>query len=148
MANKLTDKQKRFCEEFIIDLNATKAAERAGYSAKTAYSQGQRLLKNVEVQKLIHELKAVRSAETKIDANFVLTEAAEVYKRCMQKEPVLDKEGAPTGEWKFKEMGALKALELIGKHTNIQAFNEKQTTEVTVKADVPLSELLTGGSKR
>lgn len=57
----LTDKQKRFCEEYIIDCNATQAAIRAGYSEKTAYSQGQRLLKNVEingyVEKLLEELK-------------------------------------------------------------------------------------------
>lgn len=53
---KLTDKQRAFALEYIIDLNATKAAERAGYAKKTAYSQGQRLLKHVEVEKLIAEL--------------------------------------------------------------------------------------------
>ena len=44
----MTAKQKRFCNEYLIDCNATQAAIRAGYSAKTAYSVGQRLLKNVE----------------------------------------------------------------------------------------------------
>ena len=47
---KLNEKQKMFCEEYIIDLNATQSAIRAGYSEKTAYSIGQRLLKKVEVQ--------------------------------------------------------------------------------------------------
>ena len=51
----LNDKQKRFCEEYLIDLNATAAAIRAGYSEDTAYSQGQRLLKNVEIQKYVKE---------------------------------------------------------------------------------------------
>ncbi len=46
---KTTPKQKRFIEEYAVDLNATQAAVRAGYAKKTAYSQGQRLLKNVEV---------------------------------------------------------------------------------------------------
>ena len=50
---KLTPKQKRFCEEYLIDLNATQGALRAGYSPKTAYSIGQRMLKNVEVQNYI-----------------------------------------------------------------------------------------------
>ena len=44
---KLNEKQKMFCEEYIIDLNATQSAIRAGYSEKTAYSIGQRLLKKV-----------------------------------------------------------------------------------------------------
>jgi len=51
----MTSKQKRFCTEYLIDCNATQAAIRAGYSAKTAYSVGQRMLKNVEVKKYIDE---------------------------------------------------------------------------------------------
>lgn len=52
---KLTAKQQRFCDEYLIDLNATQACIRAGYSKKTAYSQGQRMLKYVEVQNYIEE---------------------------------------------------------------------------------------------
>ncbi|PCI54147.1 MAG: terminase [Alphaproteobacteria bacterium] len=73
----LNDKQTRFCEEYIIDLNATQAAIRAEYSERTAYSQGQRLLKNVEAQELITELKASRSERTKIDADWLLKRLAE-----------------------------------------------------------------------
>ena len=51
--NKLTPKQRQFINEYLVDFNATKAAARAGYSAKTAYSQGQRLLKNVEIQEAL-----------------------------------------------------------------------------------------------
>jgi phage terminase small subunit len=54
----LTDKQKRFCDEYLIDLNATQAAIRSGYSEKTAYSQGQRMLKNVEVKAFIEKRMA------------------------------------------------------------------------------------------
>lgn len=49
----MTDKQRRFIEEYPVDFNATAAAIRAGYSEKTAYSQGQRLLKNVEIRDAI-----------------------------------------------------------------------------------------------
>lgn len=55
--DELTPKIKRFCEEYIKDLNGTQAAIRAGYSAKTAPEQGSRLLTNVKVQNLISELK-------------------------------------------------------------------------------------------
>jgi phage terminase small subunit len=47
---KLTDKQKRFVEEYLVDLNATQAAIRAGYSAKTAYSIGQENLRKPAIQ--------------------------------------------------------------------------------------------------
>ena len=54
----LTAKQARFCDEYLIDLNATQAAKRAGYSEHTAYSQGQRLLKVVEIASRIEELQS------------------------------------------------------------------------------------------
>jgi phage terminase small subunit len=53
----LNPKQKRFCEEYVIDLNATRAAIKAGYSESTAYSIGSRLLKNVEVQKYVKQIQ-------------------------------------------------------------------------------------------
>lgn len=74
----MTPKQKAFVAEYLIDLNATQAALRAGYSAKTAYSQGQRLLKNVEVQKQIEFGAAKRAAKLEITADRVLQEFAKV----------------------------------------------------------------------
>ena len=61
----LNPKQRAFCIEYIKDHNATQAAIRAGYSEKTAYSQGQRLLKNVEASRFVAELEkdAVPDAE-------------------------------------------------------------------------------------
>jgi phage terminase small subunit len=55
---KLNEKQKKFAREYSTDTNATQAAIRAGYSKNTAYSQGQRLLKHVEVKKLIDKATA------------------------------------------------------------------------------------------
>ena len=75
---KLTDKQKRFCEEYLIDLNATQAAIRAGYKEKTAYAQGQRLLKKVEAQEYLQELMDERSKRTEITADRVLRELAAI----------------------------------------------------------------------
>lgn len=74
----MTPKQKRFVDEYLVDLNATAAARRAGYSAKTAEVQGPRLLGNVRVSTAIAEAVAGRSDRTKIDADWVLrTLAAE-----------------------------------------------------------------------
>jgi phage terminase small subunit len=70
----LTHKQARFVEEYLVDLNATQAAIRCGYSPKTAYSQGQRLLKDVEVATAVAEGMAERSKRTEITADNVLRE--------------------------------------------------------------------------
>lgn len=70
----LTDQQERFCQEYLIDLNATKAADRAKYSKKTANEQGSRLLANVKVQARIQELMDERSKRTEITSDIVLKE--------------------------------------------------------------------------
>lgn len=69
---KLNDKQRRFAEEYIVDLNATQAAIRAGYSKSTAKQQGSRLLTNDDLQQYVAELKAQRSKRVQIDADYVL----------------------------------------------------------------------------
>lgn len=125
---KLTEKQELFCKEYIIDLNATQAAIRAGYSEKTAQEQGSRLLSNVMVQYKISELKSSREERLQIDADWVLKQAVKVHERCMQAEPVIVG-GEPTGEYKFDSSGANKALELVGKHVNVQAWKEKVEIE-------------------
>ena len=108
----MTAKQQRFCDEYLIDLNATQAAIRSGYSEKTAYSMGQRLLKNVEVQKYIQERKQDRVERTEITQDMVLKELANIafsnaadYARVIEKQamvevegnmvPVLDEDGNP-----------------------------------------------------
>lgn len=78
MENKLTERQEQFCNEYLIDLNATQAAIRAGYKEKTAYSAGQRLLKHVEIQKRIQQLKNERSERTEISQDRVLKELAAI----------------------------------------------------------------------
>lgn len=68
----LTAKQQRFAEEYLVDLNATQAAIRAGYSERTANEQGNRLLANASVQAVISEGQAKRSERTQITADMVL----------------------------------------------------------------------------
>ena len=70
----LTDRQQRFVDEYLIDLHATKAAERAGYSPKTAQEQSSRLLSKPHVQAPITEAKARRAARVEIDQDRVVLE--------------------------------------------------------------------------
>lgn len=74
----MTPKQEAFVREYLIDLNATQAAIRAGYSAATAYSQGQRLLKDVEVAAAIEKAMAERSMRTNITQDQVVRELARI----------------------------------------------------------------------
>lgn len=68
----MTQKQIAFCEYYIASFNATEAAKKAGYSEKTAYSQGQRMLKNVEVKGFIEEKKKEAHDERIANAEEVL----------------------------------------------------------------------------
>jgi phage terminase small subunit len=129
---KLSAKQEQFCREYLVDLNATQAAIRAGYSPKTAYSMGQRLLKNVEVQKTVQSAMDERSKRTEVNADYVLTNLLEIVERCMQRAPVLHKGEQVVDEegnsvWCFDGKNAIRALELLGKHLGM--FTDKLQTE-------------------
>ena len=78
MMAKLTPKQKAFVQEYLIDLNATQAAIRAGYSQKTADVQGVRLLGNVKVQSALNEAMKNREIRTEITQDKVLKELAKI----------------------------------------------------------------------
>ena len=73
---KLTPKQARFVDEYLCDLNATQAAARAGYSARTANEQGSRLLANVSVRSALSEAMKAREKRTHITQDRVLQELA------------------------------------------------------------------------
>ncbi|RSV15668.1 terminase small subunit [Sphingomonas sp. ABOLF] len=138
----MTPKQQRFVEEYLIDLNATQAAIRAGYAPDSADVEGCRLLGNAKVAQAIAGLKAERSERTKIDADYVLTQAVKLHERCMQEvEPVLGAFGVQVKDeqgrnvFKFNAAGAAKALELVGKHVDVQAF--KDTMDVNLSSLTP-----------
>lgn len=108
---KLTAKQEMFCLEYLIDLNATQAAIRAGYSEKTAKEQGYENLTKPHIHECITKLKGERSDKLTIDAAYVLKMSDELLKRCM-----VEGDG-------FHPSGAGKALELIGRHIDVKAFD-------------------------
>ena len=109
---KLTEKQKRFCEEYLIDLNATQAAIRAGYKAKTARSQGQRMLTKVDIQRRITDLMKERSDRTALTSDSVLQELSRI---------AMAEDVEITGKEK------LKALELLGKHLGLFSTGSDNT---------------------
>jgi len=127
----LTPKQERFVAEYLVDLNATAAAKRAGYSDKTAYSTGQRLLKNVEIQEAIQARRQELAQKLEITQEQVVGELAAIAFHGASDEP----------EAELKVSNKLKALELLGKHLGM--FTDKAEASVKLEGSVevvPLSQ--------
>jgi len=99
----VTPKQQRFVEEYLVDLNATQAAIRAGYSAKTAMSAGGRLLRNVVIA------KAIAAAHVKLTERVGVTQEWVVAR-------LVDNVAHATDPEHFNGNVANRALELLGKH--------------------------------
>ncbi len=110
----MTPKQEAFVREYLIDLNATQAAIRAGYSEATASEQGSRLLGNVKVAEAIALAKAERAEKCDIDALWVLREAKDLYQAARTAEKLSD---------------AATALKMVGAHVDVQAFKERVAQE-------------------
>ena len=147
----LTGKQERFCLEYIKDLNATQAAIRSGYSQDTARSIGCENLTKPDIVERIAELKAEREEAIKVDAQYVLQQAVEIHRRCMQEvRPLLDRKGEQVCDddgmplYVFDAKGAVAALTLVGKHVNINAFQDT----VNHKGLDALAERLERAAKR
>jgi len=119
----LTDKQQRFVGEYLIDSNATQAAIRAGYSAKTARSVGAENLTKPDVAAAIAERQQKLSGKLELSAEWVLERLVENVDRAMQVAEIKNADGTGTGEYKYEGNVANRALELIGKH--IGMFKER-----------------------
>lgn len=148
MAN-LTPKQQRFVDEYLIDLNATQAAIRAGYSEKTAQQMGSENLLKPVIAKAIQEAQNKRTEQTQIDAAYVLKRLVEIDQ--MDVLDIMDDQMKirPVNEWpkvwrqyvvnlenlelsdgegcfkKIKWPDKVKNLELLGKHVSVGAFKDK-----------------------
>lgn len=149
----LSEQRQRFVEEYLIDLNGTQAAIRAGYSVKTAQEQSSRLLSNVMVQQAIAKAMAERSKRTGVNQDRVVLELAKIA--FVKMTDIVDDHGRIKGtatdddlacieSIKYKESdnefggsierevkigSKLKALELLGKHLGM--WNDKVDLNIT-----------------
>ncbi len=161
----MTPKQQRFVDEYLIDLNATQAAIRAGYSKKTARAVGSENLTKPDIRAAVAEAQQARSERTKIGADWVLerladeadADLADLYDENGGLKPIAEwplvwrqglvagldvdeefnKDGKKLGQvTKIKLSDRIKRVELIGKHVDVQAFAERH--EHTGKAGGPV----------
>lgn len=132
MATRMTAKQKRFCDEYLIDLNATQAAIRAGYSKNYANTNASKLLQNTTVKKYIDERMAEKEDSLIAKQDEVLKYLTAVM-RGESRSSVLAMAGDGFQEVIEKppdEKERLKASELLGKRYNL--FSDKVNIEGVV----------------
>jgi phage terminase small subunit len=111
----LNARQKRFADEYLIDLNASAAYTRAGYKgdSKTASVNASRLLGNDCIAQYVKAALDKRSNDLGIDARYVLMTIKETVERCKN----------PSGDEKFDAANVLKGCDLLGKH--LKLFTDK-----------------------
>lgn len=158
----LTDKQARFVEEYLIDLNATQAAIRAGYSEATARQQAAQNLSKLNIQEAVQAAKLERSKRTEITADAVvkelarigfsdiadflsfgkngikLMESSEVDTKCLAEVKQTATQFGSTISFKLHDK--LGALDKLAKHLGIYA-PEKHDVTITKEHEDALAEL-------
>ncbi len=149
--NDLNPRQQRFVAEFLVDLNATQAALRTGY--RHSKQAGARLMATPHVIAAVIKGMERRNERTGIDAEWVLRELYEVHQRAIQAiKPALhprhrtqmrDDQGYAL--YTYDATAALRALELISRHVDVDAF---AANRVKLDADASLVEILQAGRKR
>ena len=145
MATKMTAKQMRFCDEYLIDLNATQAAIRAGYSKKTAKSIGQENLTKPDLKTYIEKRMAEKEAALIADQNEVLKYLTSVLRGETQAEIVVV-EGTGDGCSEARTMQKapdekerLKAAELLGKRYGL--YTEKVEADVDTELTITIKRV-------
>ena len=119
---KLTAKQELFVKEYLVDLNATQAAIRSGYSKKTANRIGTENLSKPVIQDAVQAEMDKRNKRVEIDADWVLEQAVRMFKKTAEEDPSC----------------SAKFLKMVGDHVNIEAFNLTKKHELSGKDGEPI----------
>lgn len=136
----LTPKQQRFVVEYLIDLNATRAATAAGYSGRTARAIGCENLTKPYIAAAIANAQSAHEKALEVTQDYVLKNVVEILERCMQRAPVMVKAKVGSGMvqaqdaegkdiWQFDAKGAIGAVTLLGKHKGM--FTDRVAVTVT-----------------
>lgn len=115
MSKPLTPKQEKFCQEYMVDLNGTQAAIRAGYSQKTAYSMAEKLLKKPEIKAKVAQSRQEQELRTMIDTDWVVQRYGEIAN--FKIDDILSFDGRqvtfkPMSEWTPDTKGAVSSIKL------------------------------------
>ena len=150
---KLTAKQERFCLEYLIDRNGTRAAIRAGYGEAGAGVAACRMLKKPNILARVRELQAEEADRLSLSADAVTMEIWRTYQKCSQATPVMEFDPETgtmrlTGEYQFDSRGATNCLKMLGERVGMfeNNVNIKGAVPVIVD-DIPKAESYNGGDE-
>lgn len=147
---KLTKKQEMFVEEYIIDLNATQAAIRAGYSKKTAGQIGEQNLKKLEIQQAINERLAEKKEKLIMKQDEILERLTQQgrreatdYQVVITEKPVTNEKGDVVAIEKLPEIvevptqnkDVIKALETLGKYY-VMWTDKQEVTQRNIEINI------------
>lgn len=123
----LTDDQQRFVDEYLIDLNATQAAGRAGHAPEQAYAIGCANLKNAQIAAVVAEAKQKRLMPMEMTQDYVIAKIAATIERCFQDPLATEGVGRELGghrQDKFDPANVLRGCVMLGKHLGM--FRDKK----------------------
>jgi phage terminase small subunit len=106
----LNDKLHRWIDAYLDDPNPSRASIAAGFPASQARRIGQAILARPKVQAYLEEQRRNLAERNAIGKDYIVAQLLAIHRRCMQAEPVLDREGRPTGQFRFDPSNAIKAL--------------------------------------
>lgn len=144
---RLSEKQKCFVREWLVDMNGTRAAIRAGYSEKSAAQTASRLMKEPAVREYRDALLKEEFDSMGITRHSLAVEVWRVYERCAAAKPVLEwdrnlREYVEIGQWQFDAKGCLKALAML--HDMVERMDAREDADDG--AD-DYETMLTGGNR-
>lgn len=132
----MTEKVKKFCDKYFETLHGTNSAIYAGFSEKTARSQASQMLDTDEVIEYLAELRNIKAIETGITQSWVMERFKMISDNCVAAEPILNRFGAKTGEYRFDSSGANKATEMLGRIIGIFQKDNEQSNKILVGKDL------------
>lgn len=132
---RLNPRQKRFVEEYLACGDAAEAAAAAGYSSASAAAQGERLLRDPEIQRYRREVEQRMFEAMGVSSAWIGRRLVEIVDRCMQATPHLSrnpdtKQREPDGTWEFDPAGAMRALHELDEHIKGLQAEEDEEREI------------------
>jgi phage terminase small subunit len=128
----LTAKQKIFVQEYLVDLNATQAAIRAGYSPKTANRTASENLSKPDIQAAIHKSMQKREKRVEVNQDYVISKLFEIT----------EKEASDMPESDLKYGNKIKAIELLGKHVGAWDRKDDKNKDAVIEGIKALADIV------
>jgi phage terminase small subunit len=133
----LSAQEKLLVSCYLKCMSKSQAAKEAGYATTSPFNKS-------TVKAAIAAQLETRASRLLVGGDWVLRQLVSVFERCNQVEKILDRDGQPTGEFKFDASNSLKALNLIGQHCDVAAFKSDAAPSDTAHAQGLIERLQRG----